>query len=188
VSREASSFEGKHKSRRSSDPVQPGWEGVSRILLGLVDAGLLGVIFLAPLFMGGRGEIGRLVYISLVCGTAVCWLARQCLLVTPRWRWSGLEWILLAGVLLVVLQLVPLPPGVLQSLSPQVPGLLPLWTTPAAAETHLGVWNQLSLRRKPRGAAWSRFSRMRCCFWCWSNGSGTCTTSSGWCVGWPSPP
>lgn len=145
MSREASSFESKHQSRRPSDPVQPGWEGVSRLLLRLVDAGLLGVVFLAPLFMGGRGEIGRLVYISLVCGTAVCWLGRQCLMVTPRWRWSGLEWILLAGVVLVILQVVPLPPNVLRTLSPQVPGLLPLWTTQAAPETQLGVWNELSL-------------------------------------------
>ena len=145
MSREASSFEGKHKHRSPSDPVQPGWEGTGRLLLRLVDAGLLGVIFLAPLFMGGRGEIGRLVYISLVCGTAVCWLGRQCLLVTPRWRWSGVEWILLAGVALVILQLVPLPPNLLRTLSPHVPGLLPLWTTQAAPETQLGVWNELSL-------------------------------------------
>ena len=145
MSREASSFESKHKSRRQADPALPGWEGASRILLRLVDAGLLGVIFVAPLFMGGRGDIGRLVYVALVCGTAVCWLVRQCLLADASWRWSGLEWILLAGVLLVVLQLAPLPPGVLRTLSPQIPGLLPLWTTQASPETQLGVWNQLTL-------------------------------------------
>ena len=144
MSREASSFE-RSKSRQQTDPAQPGWEGASRILLRLVDAGLLGVIFVAPLFMGGRGDIGRLVYVALVCGTAACWLGRQCLLADARWRWSGLEWVLLAGVLLVVLQLAPLPPGVLRTLSPQVPGLLPLWTTQATPETQLGVWNELTL-------------------------------------------
>jgi O-antigen ligase/tetratricopeptide (TPR) repeat protein len=145
VSREASSFENQHKSRQQTDPAQPGWESASRLLLKLVDAGLLSVIFVAPLFMGGRGDVGRLVYITLVCGTAVCWLGRQCLLAAARWRWSGLEWILLAGVLLVVLQLAPLPPDVLRTLSPQISGVLPLWSSQAAAETQLGVWNELTL-------------------------------------------
>ncbi|MCU0870849.1 MAG: O-antigen ligase family protein [Pirellulaceae bacterium] len=145
MSREASSFENQHKSRQQTDPAQPGGERASRILLRLVDAGLLGVIFVAPLFMGGRGDIGRLVYVALACGTAVGWLVRQSLLADARWRWSGLEWVLLAGVLLVVLQLAPLPPGVLRTLSPQVPALLPLWTTQAAPETQLGVWNELTL-------------------------------------------
>ncbi len=145
MSREASSFESKHKSRQRTDPALPGCEAASRILLRLVDAGLLGVIFLAPLFMGGRGDIGRLVYVALVCGTAVCWMLRQCLLADARWRWSGLEWVLLAGVLLVVLQLVPLSPAALQTLSPQISGLLPLWTTQVTAETQLGVWNELTL-------------------------------------------
>lgn len=145
MSREASTFESKHRSRRQTDLTQPGGDGASRLLLRLVDAGLLGVIFVAPLFMGGRGDIGCLAYVALVCSTAVCWLLRQCLLADAHWRWSGLEWVLLAGVLLVVLQLVPLPPGVLRALSPQIPGLLPLWTAQATPETQLGVWNQLTL-------------------------------------------
>jgi len=122
-----------------------GWEEASRVLLRLVDAGLIGVIFVAPLFMGGRGDIGRLVYVALVCWTSVCWLLRQCLLADARWRWSGLEGILLAGVLLVVLQLTPLPPAVLNALSPRISALLPLWTAQAIPETQLGVWNQLTL-------------------------------------------
>jgi len=81
-----------------------GSEEVNRVLLRLVDAGLIGVLFVAPLFMGGRGDVGRLVYVALVCWTSVCWLLRQCLLADARWRWSGLEAILLAGVGLVVLQ------------------------------------------------------------------------------------
>lgn len=120
-------------------------EGASRILRAIVDAGLMAIVFLAPLFMGGRGEIGRLVYVSLVCGTAVACLGWHCLSVEARWRWSGLEWILSAGILLVILQLAPLPAALLQRLSPHVSGLLPLWTVHANPETQLGVWNQLSL-------------------------------------------
>jgi len=157
VTREASTFDRRHENHHQHGLPLFGWEQTSRMLLRLVDAGLMGVIFLAPLFMGGRGEIGRLVYIALVCGTAVCWLARQCLLAEARWRWSGLEWILLAGVLLVVLQLTPLPAGVLRLMSPQVPSLLPLWTTQTGPETQLGTWNQLTLAPQATRAGLTTF-------------------------------
>ena len=134
MSRAGSSYESKHERRRLSDRPHSAGEGMSRRLLQLVDAGLIGVIFVAPLLMGGRGDIGRLVYVSLVCFAAVCWLGRQCLLADARWRWSGLEWVLIGGVLLVVLQLTP-----------QTRALLPLWSPQAAAEPPLGVWNQLTL-------------------------------------------
>lgn len=145
MTREALSFDRKHENHPRHGSATFEWENANRQLLRLVDAGLMGVIFLAPLFMGGRGEIGRLVYVALVCGTAVCWLVRQCFLSNARWRWSGLEWILMAGVLLVILQLTTLPAGMLRMLSPQVSGLLPLWTTQAVPETQLGTWNQLTL-------------------------------------------
>ncbi len=145
MSRAGSSYESKHARRRVSDRLRSAGERISRRLLQLVDAGLIGVIFVAPLLMGGRGDIGRLVYVSLVCFAAVCWIGRQCLLADARWRWSGLEWVLIGGVLLVVLQLTPLPPSVLNTLSPQTRALLPLWSPQAAAETPLGVWNQLTL-------------------------------------------
>jgi len=35
------------------------------LLMRLVDVGLAGVLFLAPLFMGGRGDVGRCVYVAL---------------------------------------------------------------------------------------------------------------------------
>lgn len=145
MSREASTCQRTHDHRESQSVASSGWEEVNRVLLRLVDAGLIGVLFVAPLFMGGRGDIGHLVYVALVCWTSVCWLLRQCLLADARWRWSGLEAILLAGVGLVVLQLTPLPPSVLNALSPRISALLPLWTTQATPETQLGVWNQLTL-------------------------------------------
>lgn len=145
MSREASSLTSESESRRLSKAPNGERDGANRLLLRLVDAGLLGVIFVAPLFMGGRGDIGRLAYLSLVCFTALCWSVRQCLPGVARWRWSGLEWVLIAGVLLVVLQLVPLPPDVLNAVSPRVSALLPLWSPQAPPETQLGVWNQSTL-------------------------------------------
>ncbi len=143
--REAKPFKRKHGHRESQEVTPCGKPEASRLWLRLVDAGLIGVIFVAPLLMGGRGEVGRLVYVAFVCWTSVCWLVRQCLLRDARWRWSGLEGILLAGVLLVMFQLAPLSPAVRNALSPQVSELLPLWTTQAAAETHLGEWSHLTL-------------------------------------------
>lgn len=120
-------------------------DAIPRILLRLVDIGLASVIFLAPLFMGGRYEIGRLVYVGVVCFTAVCWAARQCVTSDAQWRWSGAELILLAGVLLIVLQLTPLPQPLLLRLSPEIGELLPLWCSQTDSTVQLGGWNELTL-------------------------------------------
>jgi len=118
---------------------------ISRILLRLVDAGLVGVIFLAPLFMGGRYDVGRLVYVAVVCFTAACWAVRQCVVSDARWRWSGAELILLAGLLLIVLQLMPLPQSLLLWLSPEIGELLPLWSSHTESAAQMGTWNELTL-------------------------------------------
>jgi len=39
----------------------------------ILDLGILAVVFVAPLFMGGRGPIGKFVFISIVCLTAMAW-------------------------------------------------------------------------------------------------------------------
>ncbi len=118
---------------------------LARLLLALVDLGLLATIFIAPLFMGGRCEIGRLVYVSTVSTTAVCWAARQCLVRDPRWRWCGVELLLLGGTLLVLLQLTPLPDNWLARISPEVGRLLPLWLPHDSGQLPLGMWQTASL-------------------------------------------
>ena len=120
-------------------------DAISRFLLRLVDVGLAGVIFLAPLFMGGRYDVGRLVYVAIVCFTAVCWAARQCLASDARWRWSGAELILLGGVLVILLQLIPLPQTLLLQVSPEIGELLPLWFSQTESAAQMGTWNELSL-------------------------------------------
>jgi O-antigen ligase/tetratricopeptide (TPR) repeat protein len=113
-------------------------------LLKSSDAGLLAVIFVAPLFMGGRGPFGKFVFIALVCVAAVAWSIRQCLTKKAVWKWSGVEWLLGAGVLLVILQLVPFSESMLSILSPNVSELLPLWTS-AAQPFDFGRWSTVSL-------------------------------------------
>jgi len=111
----------------------------------LVDVGLASVLFVAPLFMGGRYDIGRLAYVVAVCFAAICWAVRQCVISDARWRWSGAEVILAAGLLLILLQLTPLPQWLLLTLSPEIGELLPLWTSNAEPGTHLGTWSQLTM-------------------------------------------
>ncbi|MCL4203698.1 MAG: O-antigen ligase family protein [Pirellulaceae bacterium] len=121
---------------------------VARALLWMTDLGLAAVIFVAPLVMGGRYEVGRLVYVACVSLAAIAFAGRLCVLRNARWRLTGAEGLLIAGLVLVVLQLVPLPPMVVNTVSPEINRLLPIWTSGQAADTtSLGFasWNRLSL-------------------------------------------
>lgn len=113
--------------------------------LQLVDLGILAVIFFAPLFMGGRGPVGKFVFVSIVCATGVAWAVGQCRLAHGHWRRSGVEWLLLAGIALVALQLISLPQSVLARLSPSIHDLLPLWSSDSSATVRLGQWSTASL-------------------------------------------
>ncbi len=65
---------------------------LNRQLPRIVDYGFAGVLFVAPLFMGGRRPLGQLVLVSLIAVTAVLWFALQLLgKTTRRWTWSGAE-------------------------------------------------------------------------------------------------
>jgi tetratricopeptide (TPR) repeat protein len=113
-------------------------------LLAVVDSGLLATICAAPFVLGGRHDLGRLVFVSLVGMTAVAWFARQSLLPTAPWRRTAAYGILLAAAGLVVLQLVPLRIDWLVRLAPRIAELLPIWTGGDAA-VRLGPWKTLTL-------------------------------------------
>lgn len=110
-----------------------------------MDYGLLAVIFVAPWFMGGRHPLGRLVYVAIVCATALAWGMRQCLVERGRWRISGAELLLAAGLLLIVFQLVPLPHKLLVYVSPSLGRLLPQWSSDGVLAAKFGTWSQVSL-------------------------------------------
>jgi O-antigen ligase/tetratricopeptide (TPR) repeat protein len=113
-------------------------------LLHVVDFGIFGVVFVAPLFMAGRGPVGKFVFVIFVCLAGLAWALRQCLEQRSLWRPSGAEWLLLAALSLVLLQLVPLSPPMLATLSPASDDLLPLWTLSDAALS-LPTWSTVSL-------------------------------------------
>ncbi|MDH3716880.1 MAG: hypothetical protein OES79_02050, partial [Planctomycetota bacterium] len=121
------------------------YSGLQGTLLRAVDLGFLGILFLAPLFMGGRHPVGRLVFVSFVAVMSVAWFSRQCLLSRSAWRSSIGQWIFLGSVLLLLIQLIPLSPGMFATLSPDAATLLPLWSPGAETPALLGTWSQLSM-------------------------------------------
>ena len=89
---------------------------LSARLLRITDLGLMAMVFLAPLFMGGRHPFGRFVFIALASFTAMTWMLRACLRSEGQFRISGAEWLLLGAVLIISFQLLPLPQGPLRHL------------------------------------------------------------------------
>ena len=119
-------------------------------LLKIVDGGLAGCIFVVPLLMGGRQGLGQLVLAALAVGVALAWMLRQCQRRASFWRYSSAEWLLAAGVVLLLVQTLSLSPSTLAWVAPRTGEILPLWTETAptaAAEssTSLGIWSCVSL-------------------------------------------
>jgi len=118
---------------------------VAALLLRAVDAGLVAALFLVPLLIGGRVALGQFALVALSLGIALCWCLRQGLLARAAWVRSPAAPLLLAALLLVALQLAPLPAPILHALSPQVRQTLPLWSPDVDSASSLGVWSTLSL-------------------------------------------
>jgi hypothetical protein len=117
----------------------------STTLLSLTDLGLAAVLLFSPLFMGGRHPVGRFVLITCICFTGIVWMLRLAIQDKGQWRWSGAEWLLVALLALVFVQLMPLTPELLGIASPNVSKLLPLWTVQTDSPASLGTWSQITL-------------------------------------------
>ncbi len=122
-----------------------GNDSAETLLLYLIDGGLAGCIFVVPFLLGGRMAVGQFLLVLLAVVVALAWAVRQAMRRHGNWRWSGAELLLLAGVAILVLQIVPLPQSVLKWLVPYTVSLLPLWSPDQAATFHLGPWSQISL-------------------------------------------
>ncbi len=131
-----------HANRRSPSRFDTDF---SQTLQRLIDFGLAAIIIAAPFFMGGLGPIGKFVFVAMVGFVAVSWGLRQCLVKKSRWRWSGAEVLIIAGMLAPLLQLAPLSPDWLERLSPHTAALLPLWTEHSQTLGQTGPWSTISL-------------------------------------------
>lgn len=130
--------------------------GISRILPGVrspsrgdaaiwsrrgMDLGLFGCLVLTPLALGGRHDLGRLVY-AVSVAVATLAMAGGALSSGKALRLPRLPLAIgLAALASVALQLVPLPADWLAMLSPGHAGLLTAW----GPETALGPWRTVSL-------------------------------------------
>lgn len=126
------SFEAKAASRTAPQP----W------LLTVVDLGLVSILAVAPFLMGGQEAVGQLVLCGLATFTTLAWCLYQCRHGDGRWRFTGLEPIMLLGLGLILLQCRELTPELIRALSPMVPKLLTEWHD--GSPLFPGTWNRIS--------------------------------------------
>jgi O-antigen ligase/tetratricopeptide (TPR) repeat protein len=115
------------------------------MLLRVVDAGLCGILCAAPFVFGGRHDLGRLVFVSLIAVVSAAWFARQAMLPAAAWHRTAAMLIPLGAAGLLLFQLLPLPSPWLVHLSPRISELLPLWSADNSGPAHLGTWQILSV-------------------------------------------
>lgn len=119
------------------------------VLLRCVDAGLFAAVFVLPFVMGGRQAIGEFTLVLIACWTSLAWLLHNATRRTPYWRITGMEPLLLAGIALCAVQTLKLTPELIETVSPHLSRLLPLWQAAdngAASFTLLsGAWTSVSL-------------------------------------------
>jgi len=130
-------------THRKPAGVRPGSE-LDALLLRVVDGCLAAVVFVAPLVLGGRHDLGRLVFVALAAvGAAACFLRNATS--ANRAPTSRLPAVLFGlAASLLILQLTPLPVAWLRALAPRTLELLPLWSG-AQGPGALGTWTRLSL-------------------------------------------
>ncbi len=135
---EAPSQPRQRSSRSRTRTVAPGPTG---IFVRGADFGFAATIFLLPFVMGGRQAWGQFLLGLLACWTALCWALHQIVTERPRWRWSGAEPLFALGLALLLLQVVTLPAGTIETLSPHLDERLPLWNE----ESEFGRWSTISV-------------------------------------------
>ncbi len=117
----------------------------SRALAWIVEGSLAGCIFAVPFALGGRHPLGEALLVAFALAAAVAWGARQCLEIEATWRRTPGLGLWLAGLVVVAVQITPLPSAVTGWLQPAMRHWLPLWVGGADEKPFLGPWNTLSL-------------------------------------------
>lgn len=137
----------RRRSSRGGSSVEEAspWEVRCRTL---VDWSLVAAVVLVPFSMGGLTALRYLTLAgvaslaALSCGLWI--LVRK----KARCEWSGGEWLIAAGIGLLVAQMTPLSIEWIQKISPGLAELMPVWTAiPEGGSTssHFGEWTTLSL-------------------------------------------
>jgi len=114
-------------------------------LVAATDLGLLAGLWLVPLCLGGRLAIGQGVLIVAAVWATACWSLHQLTNRDCRWIWTRCEWLWLAAMGLVGLQLMELPEDWLEWLSPLHAEVLSEWPESAIAGVYGKRWATISL-------------------------------------------
>lgn len=111
----------------------------------MVDLVLLAILLIAPLFFGGRDDLGRLALVAMASTAGLVWLWSEAQQANPRWNASPSYWLAGAIAVVGVVQLVPLPSPLIATLAPRAQQLLPTWSPDVQGAVHIGRWETLSL-------------------------------------------
>ena len=114
-------------------------------LVMATDCCLWSTIVAVAIGFGGRMANGQLALVLGASITALCWLLHQLTSASPRYNWTGSEWLWLGGISVGLAQLIPLPAQYLDQISPNWKELLPLWRDARFTSLLMIPWSQLSL-------------------------------------------
>ncbi|MGI9457948.1 MAG: O-antigen ligase family protein, partial [Aeoliella sp.] len=112
----------------------------------IVDACLWSLVVLAPFAWGGRHDAARFLYALLASVACSAWIAQSWLRQDMRWTFTPALLIPVLAAGWLIFQIMPLPSGAIDWLSPRIAELLPLWRSDSASAL-LGQsgWSTLSV-------------------------------------------
>ena len=114
-------------------------------LVTATDVCLVLTLVTVSIGFGGWMAHGQLALVIGASATAICWALYQFLSSSARWTFTGSEWLWLAGILVGLIQIIPLPGNWMLTLAPQIKEVIPLWFDSEFNDYLRATWNQLSL-------------------------------------------
>lgn len=131
------------QARNSIRNENPGRQRIDQYLEWAADGLLIGLILIAPLFMGGRHPLGVQVDLFLIGALTLVCCVRRVLRPINR-SLNSFDCLLLGAVALLTLQITSLPQIIVHYVSPSLAGHLPLWSD-GDGNLELGRWSTISL-------------------------------------------
>ena len=117
----------------------------------LADVAVAASVCLVPLCLGGRIALGQVLLLACAVIAGLGWSGTLLLGRKATWISTGVAPLLIGVLLLGLLQLTPLPSGLLSWLSPQHGKLLPLWSASADVAVSANI-NVAALRDRRSSA------------------------------------
>jgi len=127
-----------HRPRPATPAAPDPW---NRLEAGCFDLAVVLAIVAMPLAMGGRHPLGQVILTAAAIAATVSWTIRAWR-GDGVWRFNVLDAVVIAGMAIGTIQVVPLPRGWIETISPRLFSLLPRLD---GGPRSVGGWDQLSL-------------------------------------------